>query len=92
MAHAPIGESILEGDLVLAACTAESIERERRGKFAVGIGLGQEVFGLPFDGVDGVSTGGPTKRRLILAYEVDQRFGELGGGHHPASHSFVSRR
>jgi hypothetical protein len=52
-----------EDDLAPAACAAEIIERERRGKFSAGIGLGQQVFGLPFDGVDGVGTGGPTSIR-----------------------------
>lgn len=40
---------------------ARVVVRERRGQFAVGVGLGEQVFSLLFDGLDGVGTGGPAQ-------------------------------
>src|SRR5512132_2990021 len=52
---------------------------EVAGQLAVGVGLGQEVFGLLLDSGDGVGAGHPAQRRLVLACELDQGVGELGG-------------
>src|SRR5947209_7519930 len=54
------------------------VVRERRGQFAVGVGLGEQVFGLLFDGLDSIGTGGPAQRRLVLTRKLDERPGELG--------------
>ena len=45
----------------------------------MGVGLGEQGLGLLFDGLDGVGAGGPAKRGLVLASELDQRLGELDG-------------
>src|SRR3954470_24897421 len=63
---------------ILRGLVARVVVRERRGQFAVGVGLGKQVFGLLFDGLDGVGTGGPAQRRLVLARKLNERLGELG--------------
>src|SRR6266496_1242862 len=45
----------------------------------VGVDLGEHVLGLLLDDLDGVGAGDPAQRRLVLARELDQRLGELGG-------------
>jgi len=52
---------------------------EVAGQLAVGVGLGQEVLGLLLDSFDRVGSGREAQRWLILACELDQRAGELGG-------------
>src|SRR4051812_40634818 len=63
---------------ILRGLVARVVVRERRGQFAVGVGLGKQVFGLLFDGLDGVGTGDPAQRWLVLARKLDERLGELG--------------
>jgi hypothetical protein len=45
----------------------------------VGVGMGKQFVGLLLEGPESVSAGGPAQRRLVLARELDQRLGELGG-------------
>jgi hypothetical protein len=60
---------------------------EVAGQLAVGVGLGQEVLGLLLDSFDRVGAGREAQRRLVLACELDQRAGELGGS--PACWPFM---
>src|SRR5438874_7702855 len=55
------------------------VVRERRRQFPVGVGLGEQTLGLLLQVFDGVGTGGPAQRRLVLARQLNQRLGELGG-------------
>ena len=52
---------------------------EVAGQLAVGVDLGQELLGLRFSSLHGVGAGHEAQRRLVLACELDQRVGELGG-------------
>jgi hypothetical protein len=52
---------------------------EVAGQLAVGVGLGEEILSLLLGGGDRVGAGNEAQRRVILARELDQRVGELGG-------------
>jgi hypothetical protein len=41
--------------------------------------LGEEVLGFLFEGCYGVGAGGEAQRRLVLACDLEQGVGELGG-------------
>ena len=45
----------------------------------MGVDLGEHRLSLLLDDLNRVSAGGPAQRRFVLAGEVDQRVGELGG-------------
>ena len=55
------------------------MEGEVAGKIAVGIGLGEEVFGLLLDFCDRVRSCDEPPRRLLQLGEGAERGGELGG-------------
>jgi hypothetical protein len=53
--------------------------REVAGQLAIGVGLGEEVPGFLFEGCYGVGAGGEAQRRVVLACDMEQGVGELGG-------------